>query len=342
MATATTKANSSSSNAPAVKESAPLQVSTTAVISSQTARFLAGGLASATAEIFTLPIDCTKVRLQAQRAVTVVPAVLTDVGVVTTTAARQEVRYNGMVDAVQKIVKEEGPGALWKGVTPALLRQVSYTSICMVLYEPLRDLFGANSANKSEVPFVNRFLAGGFAGAIGISLANPVDVIKVRMQADRTGTLYRGVGDAVTKIYQREGMRGFLRGMPPNIQRGFIVNAAELGTYDHSKEWLITSGIFREGVFAHTGASFIAGFAGAAASNPIDVIKTRLMSQPTNAAGKGSLYAGMGDCAKQTFQEGGVQAFYKGFIPNWMRKAPWCIIFFVTYEKYRAAICDQP
>lgn len=56
--------------------------------------------------------------------------------------------------------------------------------------------------------------------------------------------------------------------MPPNIQRGFVVNAAELGTYDHSKEWLITSGIFREGVFAHTGASFIAGFAGAAASNP--------------------------------------------------------------------------
>lgn len=38
-----------------------------------------------------------------------------------------------------------------------------------------------------------------------------VDVIKVRMQADRTGTLYRGMGDAVTKIYQREGMRGFLR-----------------------------------------------------------------------------------------------------------------------------------
>lgn len=164
---AATKTNSSSS-APAVKESAPLQVSTTAVISPQTARFLAGGLASATAEIFTLPIDCTKVRLQTQRAVAV--PVLTDIGVVT---ARQDVRYNGMVDAVQKIVKEEGPGALWKGATPALLRQVSYTSICMVLYEPLRDLFGANSANKSEVPFVNRFLAGGFAGAIGISFANP-------------------------------------------------------------------------------------------------------------------------------------------------------------------------
>lgn len=56
--------------------------------------------------------------------------------------------------------------------------------------------------------------------------------------------------------------------MWPNIQRGFVVNAAELGTYDHSKEVLVSSGLVSEGVFAHTGASFIAGFAGAAASNP--------------------------------------------------------------------------
>lgn len=73
----------------------------------------------------------------------------------------------------------------------------------------------------------------------------------------------------------------------------------------------------------------------------IDVIKTRLMSQPTDAAGRGVLYAGMGDCARQTFQEGGAKAFYKGFVPNWMRKAPWCIIFFVTYEKYRATLVTR-
>lgn len=147
----------------------PAKVQVASVSEPQSTRFFAGGLASATAEIFTLPIDCTKVRLQAQRAVSV--PVLTNVGVVT---AQQDVKYRGMIDTVQTIVREEGPGALWKGATPALLRQVSYTSICMVLYEPLRDLFGANSAgNTRDVPFVNRFLAGGFAGAIGISIANP-------------------------------------------------------------------------------------------------------------------------------------------------------------------------
>ncbi|KAF4044002.1 Mitochondrial carrier protein [Phytophthora infestans] len=308
-----------------VKEEAPLQVKKG--IEPQWTRFLAGGAASATAELLTLPIDITKVRLQAQRSGP-------------TAGGKPTVHYNGMVHAAQTMIKQEGPGALWNGATPALLRQVSYTSICMVLYEPLRNFFGANAAQgaNGEVPFINKFLAGGCAGAIGISIANPVDVIKVRMQADRSGKLYRGVGDAFSMIYQREGFRGFLRGMPPNIQRGFIVNAAELGTYDHSKELLISSGLLKEGVLAHTGASCVAGFAGAAASNPIDVVKTRLMSQPTDASGKGLHYKGMMDCVRKTFQEGGASAFYKGFIPNWMRKAPWCVVFFVTYEKYRAAM----
>uniref|UniRef100_A0AAV1VM50 Uncharacterized protein n=1 Tax=Peronospora matthiolae TaxID=2874970 RepID=A0AAV1VM50_9STRA len=308
------------------EEEVPVQMKPT--VESQWTRFLAGGVASATAELLTLPIDITKVRLQTQSSGPI-------------TGTKSVVQYNGMVHAAQTMIRHEGFGALWNGAMPALLRQVSYTSICMALYEPLRNVFGANAADSSgngEVPYVNKFLAGGCAGAIGISLANPVDVIKVRMQASRSGRMYHGITDAFRTIYQREGLRGFLRGMPPNIQRGFIVNAAELSTYDHTKELLVSSGLLHEGGLAHTSASCVAGFAGATASNPIDVVKTRLMSQPTDANGRGLQYEGMRDCIRKTFREGGVSAFYKGFAPNWMRKAPWCIVFFVTYEKYRAIL----
>jgi hypothetical protein len=71
------------------------------------------------------------------------------------------------------------------------------------------------------------------------------------------------------------------------------------------------------------------------------VVKTRLMSQPTDASGQGLHYKGMADCMRKTFHEGGLGAFYKGFIPNWTRKAPWCVIFFVSYEKYRAAFTSS-
>lgn len=67
-----------------------------------------GGFASCMAEIVTLPIDVTKVRLQLQG----------ELG-----AARQ---YRGFFDAIVKIPRTEGIGALWKGMAPALLRQASY------------------------------------------------------------------------------------------------------------------------------------------------------------------------------------------------------------------------
>jgi hypothetical protein len=146
------------------------------VFDAQWIRFFAGGLASATAEIFTLPIDCIKVRLQAWRSATksTIPIHMINYATLKTkTISALDVPYKGMMDVASKIISEEGPTALWKGSTPALMRQISYTSSCMVLYEPFRDFFRTNVGNRSEIPFINKFLAGGCAGAIGISIANP-------------------------------------------------------------------------------------------------------------------------------------------------------------------------
>jgi len=45
-----------------------------------------------------------------------------------------------------------------------------------------------------------RVWTGGSAGAIGIAIANPTDLIKIRMQADKAGTRYRGLMDAFRQI----------------------------------------------------------------------------------------------------------------------------------------------
>ena len=132
------------------------------------------------------------------------------------------------------------------------------------------------------------------------------------MQADRSGKLYAGVADAFRKIMAQEGVSGLLRGLGPNVQRGFLVNAAELGTYDHCKQLL---GQYCSNLLAvHVGASAWAGFAGAVASNPIDVVKTRLMAQPS---GSRQLYSGIVDCMIKTVSQEGPLALYKGFVPNW-------------------------
>ena len=65
------------------------------------------------------------------------------------------------------------------------------------------------------------------------------------------------------------------------------------------------------------------------------------MSQPVTAAGNGELYSGMLDCLTKTVRGEGPLALYKGFVPNWMRKGPWCALFFVSYEQYNMLISNH-
>lgn len=50
----------------------------------------------------------------------------------------------GLGDIIGSAMKKEGPGAFYKGIGPAWLREASYTSLRLGLYEPVKQLVGAN------------------------------------------------------------------------------------------------------------------------------------------------------------------------------------------------------
>ena len=67
-----------------------------------------------------------------------------------------------------------------------------------------------------------------------------------------------------------------------------------------------------------------------------DVIKTRVMNQPTcPQTGQGELYTGAYDCLRQTIRNEGMAALYKGWFPTWARMAPWSMVFFLSFEQMR-------
>ncbi|KAF4677903.1 hypothetical protein FOL47_008969 [Perkinsus chesapeaki] len=279
-------------------------------------RPIAGAFASQTADFFTYPIDTSKTRLQLSG------------------EAGGAKRYNGMADAIKKVYHNEGPTGLYKGFSAALVRQGLYRGLVFALYEPLRDetckLLGED---KSSASLKVKILAGGVGGIIGSALINPVDVIKVRMQGDlKVGAerRYRNVFDGLYKMYKAEGMKGISVGVIPNMQRAFLVNAAELATYDQCKEEIVK--VFGDNTFSYFVSSMIAGLVAAIVSTPVDVAKTRLMNQDLT---KGRAYKGLTDCLVKTVKSEGVFALYKGFIPNWVRIGPYTTIAFIAFEEYR-------
>ena len=68
---------------------------------------------------------------------------------------------------------------------------------------------------------------------------------------------------------------------------------------------------------------------------PADVVKARMMNQPMDANGKGLLYKGSLDCLKKTLKNEGFFGLYKGFLPCWLRMAPWSLTFWLSFEQIR-------
>ncbi|XP_060072944.1 kidney mitochondrial carrier protein 1-like [Ylistrum balloti] len=287
--------------------------------------FLYGGLASMTAELGTFPADTTKTRLQVQ-------GQKIDVH-------NRELRYRGMVHGLYRIAREEGSRALYSGIAPALLRQATYGTIKIGIYHSLKRVIVKNP--KDETLMVNMF-CGIVAGVVSSAVANPTDVLKVRMQANSSQEIKTTMPRAFMNIYRTEGRKGLWRGVVPTSQRAAVVAGVELPVYDTSKRYIINHGLLGDTIFTHFIASVIAGLAGAVTSNPIDVVKTRMMNQKAlkstvvgEAAAVQTIYTSSIDCLTQTVRNEGFMALYKGFIPNWFRLGPWNVIFFITFEQMK-------
>lgn len=70
----------------------------------------------------------------------------------------------------------------------------------------------------------------------------------------------------------------FWTGWLPNVMRNSIFNAAEVATYDQTKQMTIQKLGWQDSYFTHFFCGFWAGFMAVTLGNPVDVIKTRLMN----------------------------------------------------------------
>lgn len=96
------------------------------------------------------------------------------------------------------VAREEGAAALWKGLAPGLQRQLINGGLRIGLYDPIKTSV-ANSVAGGQDTLLVKVLAGLLSGAIGISVANPTDLVKVRMQAE--GRLPPGVAKRYTSSF---------------------------------------------------------------------------------------------------------------------------------------------
>lgn len=259
------------------------------------------------------PLDLVKVRLQLQ-------------------GEQGGERRLGPVEMGRSIVRADGVRGLFGGLTASLLRQAVYSSVRFGAYDSVKEALGEEPGVR-ELSLAEKVGAGLLAGAVGAAVANPCDVALVRMQAD--GKLpaearrnYRNVFHGLATIGREEGVAALWNGCAPTVVRAMIVTASQFAAYDQIKETMVARGA-PDSTATHLTSAFAAGFVASCTSTPADVIKTRMMN---SAPGQ---YSGPLQCTVETVRNEGPMALYKGFVPTFVRQAPYLVVMFITLEQLK-------
>lgn len=87
------------------------------------------------------------------------------------------------------VAAEEGALALFGGLSAGLQRQVVFAGLRIGMYVPIRDAITGPLPEGTNPTLLHKIAAGITTGAIAISVANPTDLVKVKLQAQGVGVI---------------------------------------------------------------------------------------------------------------------------------------------------------
>lgn len=148
--------------------------------------------------------------------------------------------YKNLLDAFLKIVQEEGPAELYRGLTPSIIGVIPYAATNYFAYDTLRKAY-KKAFKEEEIGSVTTLLIGSAAGAISSTATFPLEVARKHMQAAGAinGRQYKSMLHALVSILENEGLPGLYRGLGPSCVK--LVPAAGISfmCYEACKRILI-------------------------------------------------------------------------------------------------------
>ncbi|XP_011335783.1 calcium-binding mitochondrial carrier protein Aralar1 isoform X5 [Ooceraea biroi] len=183
-----------------------------------------------------------------------------------------------------------------------------------------------------------RFVLGSIGGAVGATAVYPIDLVKTRMQNQRTGSfigelMYRNSIDCLQKVIRHEGFFGLYRGLMPQLMGVAPEKAIKLTVNDFVRDKFMD----KNGNLPMYGEIMSGACAGASQvifTNPLEIVKIRLQVA-------GEIAGGSKVRAWAVVKELGLFGLYKGARACFLRDVPFSAIYFPMYAHTKARLADE-
>ncbi|KAJ1892076.1 Cu/Pi carrier, partial [Kickxella alabastrina] len=177
--------------------------------------------------------------------------------------------------------------------------------------------------------------AGGvFACGLTHYALTPLDMLKCRMQVNKG--LYSGIFDGFKKVSAAQGIKGLYLGGAPTIIGYSLQGMSKYGFYEYFKH-LYASSVGEENAAKYKTALYLSASASAEFIAdimlcPMEALKVKMQTSTTPFAT--SFLGGV----RKIHAAEGINGFYKGLAPLWLRQIPYTMVKFATFEKTVEAI----
>ncbi|XP_008776131.1 protein MITOFERRINLIKE 1, chloroplastic [Phoenix dactylifera] len=269
----------------------------------------AGGIAGAFTYVCLLPIDAVKTKLQTRGAAQL---------------------YSSAVDVALHIFRSEGILGFYRGVSAVLIGSASSSAV----------YFGTCELGKSllaKIPPFPPLLIPPTAGATGNIVSSaimvPKELITQRMQAGAAGRSW----EVLLRILEKDGILGLYAGYSATLLRNLPAGILSYSSFEYLKSFVMSrTGKAHLEPAQSVCCGALAGAISASLTTPLDVVKTRLMTQ-THAEATRKI----SETVRLIMMEEGWAGLARGIGPRVLHSACFAALGYFAFETAKLAILHQ-
>lgn len=214
---------------------------------------------------------------------------------------------------------------------------------------------------------LQQMLASGTGALLTSLFVTPLDVVKIRLQAQQTSfskgkcflycnglmdhlyvcqnggstctawyktpTHFTGTLDAFVKITRHEGIRSLWSGLPPTLVMAVPATVIYFTCYDQLRDFL-RYGMGYQGSHIPLLAGALARLGSVTVISPLELVRTKMQSRQLT-------YRELSVCIQSSVAQDGWLSLWRGWGPTLLRDVPFSAFYWFNYELVKKWLCQQ-
>lgn len=151
---------------------------------------------------------------------------------------RDPVPVHGLLNTIKEMYRSRGLRSYFQGSMPTLFRQMENSVVRFGTYTAMKQVWLQRFSNNEVLQSYMGVILGAFSSIAVVSLTQPLDVVKTRMQSQWAPKLYTNSVNCAYQIFIHEGLPALWKGFLPRFFKVGLSGGISFGIYEYMENFI--------------------------------------------------------------------------------------------------------